>query len=401
MTPGVGYIAMGPISGTFPQTQSVVFNGEINNGVIQTPISLSGNHANNNDDYNFIGNPYPSAINVDLLLNNSLNTSTVNGTIYLWTHNTEINTNVGEYAYTADDYATYTSGTGGTAAVSSINKSVIPISTIASGQGFFIEAIANGSITFNNTMRISTDNNNFFRNPETKSSPIEKDRIWLNLSNDKGAFNQLLVGFIEGASNEIDRYDGLKLGGSYVSFYSIIDGEKFAVNGRGRLTDQEVISLGFSSKIDEGEILKISIAHIEGRLNSPEFDILLKDNLLNTIHNLNEDDYEFIINEKGTFNNRFELIINTFSVLDIEDEFVNNELIITNTENQMTVSINNSSIISSFKVYDILGKLIIGKTPNKDEVIINTQNISKGTVLIIKVTLENSLVVSKKVILSR
>jgi hypothetical protein len=35
---------------------------------------------------------------------------------------------------------------------------------------------------------------------------------------------------------------------------------------------------------------------------------MLKDNLLEIIHDLNEGDYEFIINEKGVFNNRFELI---------------------------------------------------------------------------------------------
>ncbi|MBT8384410.1 MAG: hypothetical protein KJO83_01735, partial [Bacteroidia bacterium] len=41
MKPGIGYIAMAPISGTFPQSQSVTFEGIVNNGFIQAPVALS------------------------------------------------------------------------------------------------------------------------------------------------------------------------------------------------------------------------------------------------------------------------------------------------------------------------------------------------------------------------
>jgi len=397
MKPGTGYIAMGPTIGIFPQTQEVIFSGDVNNGTIQAPINLSADDSKDYEDWNLIGNPYPSGLNADLLLSNPLNTPVVGGSIYFWTHNTERNTNAGEQDYNSNDYATYTYGTGGVAASSGGEK---PTGIIASCQSFFIDGITTGNITFNNAMRVATDNNQFFRTPETKYSGNEKDKIWLNLSSDKGAFNQLLIGFIEGATDAVDRsFDGLKFGGGWVSFYSIVEDKNLAVQGKSPLFDDVIVRLGFSSYLNEGEILKIGIAKTDGKLNTNEFDIFLKDKLLNTIHDLKAKDYEFLINEKGVFNNRFELIINKSNVLNIEDEIVNNQLLINNLEDHLTVSALNNAIISSFKAYDMLGKLIINESPNKNQFEFNIEHLSKGNVLLINAVLDNDKTIFKKVII--
>jgi hypothetical protein len=249
-------------------------------------------------------------------------------------------------------------------------------------------------------MRVATDNNQFFRTPETKYSGNEKDKIWLNLSSDKGAFNQLLIGFIEGATDAVDRsFDGLKFGGGWVSFYSIVEDKNLAVQGKSPLFDDVIVQLGFSSYLNEGEILKIGIAKTDGKLNTNEFDIFLKDKLLNTIHDLKATDYEFLINEKGVFNNRFELIINKSNVLNIEDEIVNNQLLINNLEDKLTVSTLNNAIISSFKAYDMLGRLIINESPNKNQFEFNIEHLSKGNVLLINAVLDNDKTIFKKVII--
>lgn len=396
MVPGVGYIGMAPISDNAPRTQDVIFDGVPNNGVIKAPISLSADDTNEYDDWNLIGNPYPSSIDAALLLANPLNTDIVSGTIHLWTHNTERDSSVDKNQYSTDDYATYTYGTGGVKATSGGKK---PNGMIAPGQGFFIEGLKNGNITFTNSMRAYTDKHQFFRAPETKSMEIEKDRIWLNLTNDTGAFNQLLIGFIDGASNDFDRYDGLKYGGGWVSFYSIIEDKNLAVNGKEPLTNNETIRLGFSSYVEEGDTLKISKANIEGRLNSNDYDIMLKDNLLNIIHDLNEEDYEFIINEKGVFNDRFELIINKSNVSSIEYELKSNELIITHNKTNLTIETANDIEITSFRAYDTLGKLIIDESPNESLFDSNIQHISRGTILLINAELDNNEVISKKIIL--
>jgi hypothetical protein len=399
MKPGIGYIAMAPISGTFPQTQSVTFEGIVNNGFIQAPIALSADNKDKVDDWNLIGNPYPSAIDADLLLNDPLNKNVVGGTVYIWTRNTQLDETKESNKYTSDDYATYTAGTGGVAAVSGGAK---PSGTIASGQSFFIEANTTGNITFNNSMRAhhNLDSQQFFKEPLSKTVKSKKDRIWLNLSNNHGAFNQLLVGFIEGASDDIDNYDGLKFGGGYVSFYSIIEEQNFAVNGRANLTQNEIIKLGFSSYLEENDTLKISKASTEGKLNSGEFDIFLKDKLLNIVHDLNEKDYEFVINEQGIFDDRFELIINKTIVENIVNETtVNNELKIINMNDELIISTVNNDIISNIKAFDYLGKLIIDNAPQKDRYILNKEFINNGTVLLINAELENNEKLTKKLIL--
>ena len=399
MKPGIGYIAMGPITGAFPQTQSVTFEGIVNNGFIQAPIALSADKKDKDDDWNLIGNPYPSALDADLLLNDPLNKNLVGGTVYIWTRNTELDETKKYNKYTSDDYATYTTGTGGVAAVSGGAK---PTGTIASGQSFFIEAISPGNITFNNSMRVHTtiENQQFLKGPVAKSAKSKKDRVWLNLSNNDGAFNQLLVGFIDGAVDNIDNYDGLKFGGGHVSFYSIIEEKNFAVNGRTPLSQNEIIQLGFSSYVEAGDTLTISKASTEGRLNSSEFDILLKDKVLNKVHDLNNKDYEFVINEQGVFNDRFELIINKSTIVFPENETETNELKIINANDELIVSTLNNDIISSLQVYDILGKSIINKTPHKSNFIVETTSIKKGTILFINIYLENNQQLTKKIILN-
>jgi hypothetical protein len=60
---------------------------------------------------NLIRNPYPSAIDIDLFLTDPANAGIVNGTVYLWTHNTAISSSIpgnSTYNYTSDDYASTT-----------------------------------------------------------------------------------------------------------------------------------------------------------------------------------------------------------------------------------------------------------------------------------------------------
>jgi hypothetical protein len=141
------------------------------------------------------------------------NDSIVNGTIYLWTHNTAIanvsGTNI--YVYTSDDYAKYNLTGGVQTADPAITGGTTPNGRIASGQGFFIEAndaLPAGSYTarFNNSMRIMGENNQFFRTSgvTTQSTVLNKHRVWLSLSNAQGAYSELLVGYITGATQGMD-----------------------------------------------------------------------------------------------------------------------------------------------------------------------------------------------------
>jgi len=395
MDQGVGFIAMGPTTGTFPQTQSVIFDGIPNNGNIETPIAKNPDPLYTYLDWNLIGNPYPSAIDATLLLDDPLNSTIVNGSIYLWSHNTELSEdNLGseKYNYSSSDYASFTSGTGGVAAISG---GPIPNGFIASGQGFFIQAASNGNITFNNSMRATNNNDQFFKSADPEA---EKDRIWLNLFNDKGAYSQILIGFLDGATVGIDRsYDGPKFGGGYISFYSIIDEQNFVIQGRSSIKEEDKIKLGLYSYIEQNDDLKISIDKTEGVLS--EYNIYLTDKLLNKVHDLRIEDYTFIPQEQGVFNDRFELTLTKSFTLNIdENELANENLILINKENQIDIKTSNGTNISRLKIYNILGKAITNLKPNSDSLQFDTINLPKGTVLIINAILENKATINKKFI---
>ena len=49
-------------------------------------------------------------------------------------------------------------------------------------------------------------------------------------------------------------------------------------------------------------------------------------------------------------------------------------------------------------MYDLLGRMVIQKQPNKKSFHINTTNVKNGTVLVIEATLENGSVINKKAI---
>lgn len=392
MSPGVGYIAEGDTSGSFPKTVNITFDGTVNTSNITTPLGTGSL------GWNLVGNPYPSAIDANLLLNDISNSSIVNATIFLWTHNTEISDETPgteKYNYSSNDYATYTAGSGGVAAVSGGPR---PNGYLASAQGFFIQANTAGNLTFKNSMRVTGNNNQLFRNSKAKKT--EKDRIWLSLNNEKGAYSEILIGYFDEATDNVDRnYDGKRLAGnSYVSFYSFINDEIFAIQGKSTIADEDIVKLGFSSNIDIDDKLKISIQDIEGQLN--DYNIYLQDNLLNITHDLKASDYEFTMTEKGAFNERFELKFNKANiVLANEEHELNKEnLNIAHQDNELIVSTRNGTIINNFKAYDILGKLIINENPSKNKFTIGINNISAGTVLLVNTELENNQKITKKIL---
>ena len=393
MEMGKGYTAMAPNTNPFINTQSVIFTGEVNNGIIRAPIYLSEDDLNEDDDWNLIGNPYPSAIDAELFLNKN---TILSGSIYFWTHNTSANSNEDHKKYSSDDYAMFTVGTGGVMANS---EGEIPTGIIASGQGFFVEAVQQGELEFNNSMRAKTGNNNFFKTEPTKNKgAIQKDKIWLNLYNEQGAFSQLLIGFIEGASESYEFvYDGLRFeGNNFLSFYSIVESQHLAIQGTLPFKGDEVIPLGFSSVIEEKIVLKIGIDHLEGKIKTQ--DIFLYDILLQKTHNLQISDYEFSLENKGSFDNRFILNFNS-TVLGLDEvDNINEKLIIKNEVESLTIKTTKNSTISSIRIFDILGRNLKQMKVNNREVLINNNIFNTSGIFIIYVKLNNSKILIQKII---
>lgn len=426
MSTGKGYILRTPWGHTDGTTYTTTFIGTPNNGDITTSISignLSGTASTStfdgtdeNDEWNLIGNPYPSALDAAKFLNLASNVPAIGGTVYFWTHNSQPNAATidpfyGDYAlnYTDTDYAVFNT-TGGTATAPASTGGSTPTGYIASGQSFFVKAantMANGTTataTFNNSMRVGVEgkNSDFFKltkNNKDEAIPksvtdIERHRIWINLTNNSGAFSQTLVGYVQNATQGLDRsFDGESLGGNDVSFYSIIPEAELTIQGRALPFDEnDQVILGYNSEIS-GE-LSIRIDHIDGLFATQN--IYLEDKELGVIHNLKEKPYIFKT-EKGDFNDRFTLRFtdktlgtDTFS-LSKSDEV--NVIVNQNVTVQST-----NELIKNITVYDLSGRKI-DSYKKVNALKYTLSHLNKTTAgLIVKITLENDTVVSKKII---
>jgi hypothetical protein len=413
---GKGYIVRRPdfMSGVpvITETYTAYFDGQPNNGVITIPGGFTGAVEGTS---NLLGNPYPSAIDADKFL--AANAGVLDGTLYFWTHNTALNlagniSNPGPgwaYTYSLDDYASYNiTGGVGTApditasAPSDPNHSVKgvdlgkkPTGKIAAGQGFFATSKALGNVTFNNDMRLSSsgailNNSQFFKtkNPNGKTAnTIEKNRIWLNLTNTEGAFKQTLIGYVTDATNEYDsRFDGESFDANeYVDFYSVNQDKNLVIQGRALPFDEnDEVPLGYRTTIN-GDFT-INIDQVDGSLTNQT--VFIEDKLTNTVTDLKNGNYTFNT-AAGTFNERFVLKY-TNKTLSVDAMDKEDGILVLYSNNYKTLIIHNNvmdSTVNSVTLYNITGQKISNwdvKDSEQTNIQIPIKNISSG-IYIVKV----------------
>lgn len=384
MNPGQGYAIMGQTNAaTYPISPSVTFSGRFNNGPILVPISLSGNAAANDDDYNLLGNPYPSAISADAFINTNTNTA---GTLYFWTHKTpmsESHPGPAQYNFISSDYAMYNLSGG----VASANGGAVPTGNIASGQGFFVDAEASGSVLFNNEMRATTAlNNNFYRQASSR------ERIWLRMSHLSGWSSQQLVAFTPEATNGYDRgYDGrVNTTDNILSFYSLIDQAPYRIQGRRGFDSYDEVPLGYTTAF--GATFKISVDNLQGNsLAHPDQPVFIEDLQLGTMHNLKLGPYEFSTSD-GVFNDRFVLKF-AGTALGTPKTEVRDVMIVAAHQQ---VHIQSGEKMASVLVYDVLGRLLLEQRGlSHTEYVSETLPITKGLAVVYVTFLDGTTVIKK------
>ncbi|MDQ7959182.1 hypothetical protein [Flavobacterium lindanitolerans] len=412
MQTGKGYIVRAPqqYSLTAPVIFETKFIGAPNNGVKKIDAKVGTTLKSN-----LIGNPYPSAISADKFY--EANKGTIKGTFYFWTHNIAVSSTPdanGVYNYNPASYISYNAtgatGNGDTSNCTTCgnNPSNKFKGNIASGQGFFVEAKNSGNIVFNNAMRVteSTGNGQFYRsNPNAIQSSengngeeetvIEKNRLWLNITNAAGAYNEILVGYVTGATNSMDDdYDGITYA-SGTALYSLLDANKLVIQGRSLpFSTADVVPLGYMAAT-AGDY-SIGIESVDGLFENQK--VFLVDRLTGTVHNIKNDRYYFSTTA-GTFNSRFEIrYVN--EALGIDTPKVNaNDIIVYKKGDQIAIKADNFTI-DTVQVLDLTGKeIFFKKGVNNNE--FTTTGINVGTqVVVAKITLDDNQTVSKKVIMN-
>ncbi|RNC88364.1 MAG: hypothetical protein ED556_04035 [Winogradskyella sp.] len=403
MTPGQGFAAshteIGFMSGL---SYGYIFNGAYNTGDISYGVV---NDPTNGLHWNLIGNPYPSAINVDAFFDHNGTVSPGNNTVYevlyMWSQVSPVDAaNVGNEVlnYNQNDYITINAigeaGNGTTAA---------PDRQIPSGQAFFIPSASTGNVEFTNSMRVSGNNVNdaFYRTAVVQAS-THREKLNINLSSDIGIYSQICVAYVDGATND---YDGNAIdtyrnyAGNAGVLYSLDnDGNGFyVIQGKdpNSLNEDEVIKLGFGAYISTNETYTLEIVKREGNFlsNNP---IYIKDNLLNTIHDLSNSSYTFT-SDGGTFDERFEIVFKVNALSTDDPIFSDNDLsIIELTDGDVEFKLNNNSnSIETISIYDLQGRLVYNFEGNSSTEVFNLSNL-KAQIFIAKVALTDGTLISKK-----
>jgi hypothetical protein len=264
-------------------------NTAFNYGSISTNLDVVGTGAQDDDDWNLVGNPYPSPIDFNELVNQNAN---IEGAYYLWTNCAGLDAN-GQHQTIG--YTIYSTGSGSTAACN--GSGVSATRYIPAAQGFFVEANTAGNLVFENSQRVV--NNTPFVNR------ITYDRLWLNFSNNIH-FNQNLIGFFAGATDQRDRlFDARTIDYSTFALYTFINNEKYSIQGLSEWNGNDrVIPLGFVTRT--AGLHTISIQQTQGVLDL-NVNIYLEDLYNNTLVDLKSTDYEFQTTQ-GAFDDRFRLI---------------------------------------------------------------------------------------------
>lgn len=357
--------------GYYPNAYTYVgeFNGVPNNGDVTMNFSSVGT-------YQGVGNPYPSNMDIEEFWMNNPGT----GTLYFWTNTNAWDNNAG--AYVANNWATY-SDLGGLPAANSTKE---PDSSVPVGQGFVVEATGLNSVSFNNDMR-TAQSGVFFR-----TAASDKHRLWLNLSDTSNELNNLLIGYMNGATQGEDlRIDSKMFNYEGSALYSLIDGSQSAYVIQGRslpFDDFDVVPLGFRAATSSS--FTISLANFDGLFAQGQ-DIFLKDNLTQTQHNLKDGAYTFV-SAQGEFTTRFEVVYR--SSMDVNVPELDNAWVVYAKDKTFFIETQGFDM-KEVVMYDMLGRVVYQSKAEGNSHTIAQEGANQ--VLIIKVITADNQVLTKKV----
>ena len=369
---GNGYMFRAPNDFvTTPYIYGGEFNGVANNGDVTVNFAPVG-------VYQDLGNPYPSNMSTAQFWAANPGTAT----LYYWTNINAWDNQAQDYV--ANNWATFSLAGG----VAAFGGSKIPTDIIEVGQGFVVETDnILSSVTFDNAMRTSTNSGVFFR-----AATTDKHRIWLNFSGTNGPLNQILVGYMNGATNGYDLgVDSKMFGWSGSALYSIIDNHesKFTIQGRSMpFDDYDVVRLGL--RANQAGTFTVSIADIDG-IFAENQDIFLKDNLTQTQHNLKNADYTFV-SAQGEFLNRFEIVYR--AALSVTTPELDSTWVVYTQDKNFNIQ-TQSFDLKEVVVYDMLGRVIYQSAA--EGTTHSIANLNSNGVMIVKITTADGKEFSRKV----
>ncbi|WP_313031248.1 Ig-like domain-containing protein [Soonwooa sp.] len=341
------------------------FTGIPNNGNIESFILK---YTNDSHGFNMVGNPYPSNIDLDKFFFENIDL--IQPIVYLWTNNDMSMLTQQGANYNGNNYAIYNRMGGIPATYKGLNRN-IPRASLKATQGFIVQAKPTGknkALRFTNAMRTSEDG--IFFNYKVS----DKNRYWLNLKSDMDINNDILIGYMDDATNDFDEdldTELLSIGDDAI--WSDLNNKKLGIQARSWASDaSDVVKLGV--KISQTGNYTISLGDMEGIFANGQ-SIYIKDKSNSNIIDLTQQSYSFYA-EKGSNDNRFEIVYKKPEItLTTSEE--KKEIQIYKAQNAFVVS-SKTDFIENIEIYDMLGRMIYQAQPNHKTVEIETSKLTKG-----------------------
>lgn len=327
LSAGSGYVSGSSDGSDF------TFTGNVETSSVNASIVSGGTN-----DWNLIGNPYPSYLSAQDFLNNMTNSGLINESA------------IGIYGYDGSASDGWTI----------LNLATTTASTIiAPGQGFFVNADASGDIAFTPSMRRVGSDDDFIQG--RNANPLTYLKLKVNSLNKE---YQTGFYFNDNASLGLDPgYDAMIWDETPPDFslYSHLLQDNIEkpialqTFNSNDVTDL-VIPLGVHANANE--YLTFSI--LESTLPNT-ISLYLEDTLTNEITLLNNSDYTINPIEQISGTGRFYLRLES-SQLNISEQLLEKLMVYANNTNKTIEVIGQLKNQTNFKLYDVNGRLIISNS---------------------------------------
>ncbi|OXA93158.1 T9SS type A sorting domain-containing protein [Flavobacterium hercynium] len=408
------------------------FIGKPNDGNIT--IALGANNST------LTGNPYPSALHLNAFLLDASNAAT-GGVAYFWEQDKAVNSH-----YLTDyrgGYGTYTptsltstgvyvpatfnsyngdgslNNTGSSSGITIVRK-YSPI-----GQGFVINATANGTAIFKNVHRFyykeggslskfekkapvkkavkskTTKEKNAANNEAEEEEEIEEvSHFKLNTIINNQFTRQLALSFLEEATDGVDLgIDALNMDESLpndVTFWLengnyVIQGINFDIDKKVPLTVKVATNTSFKFYVPE-------ITNFD-----PTQIIYLYDGLDDSYHDIKNGMYEVTV-APGVYADRFKITFKNQTTLGTDDNIVKQFFITQDNANGILKASNpNNLSLKSFKLYDVMGKVVLTKKGlgTNQSYTFSTTTLSQGIYIAEFITVDNERLTEKIIITNK
>lgn len=358
-------------------TFSGQFSGIPNNGDISIGITSSGQR------FNLVGNPYPSALNLKELYFG--NASHIENKFYFYEHTSPVpntdseHTNYGVLTIDTNPNTnnhTYVPATNTLSTPANVESGV----SAQVGQGFFVRAIQNGNLQFNNTMRGNTQTPFFRMQQLTEDAPLNYFRLYSHTP--LHAENQAVVGYYPNSTDDIDPMDTEGIGSP---LYTMLGLNRFVIQGLGSPFQQNtVIPLGLRAGVSG--VFKIGIKETSGIFEDQQF-IFIHDSQSGVYHNISSSPYEIHL-EPGVYENRFTLVFMAILSNNILERHSNQIQVLSNEETTWLKYMGTGNI-KDLTIFDSHGRAVFQKKGIHTNHFDLSQVLNLNGMFIIRATIDN------------